>query len=494
MPIFGRKYCLFSFCLTLFFGVAVAEPWAEPGDLALRHDVQLLSDHHVLTHPITTWPVSWPDIATQLKAVDDDVVAQLPVRVQLAWQRLQWRLRQARKDGLQLSSTLRVGSQPNVVRNFAKTSRGDYEANSEISWMGDDFALKLSLTAIENDPFDEQSLRLDGSYVAGVVGNWMFSLGAQDRWWGPGWRGSLILGNNARPVPGIAVQRKIAKSFESPWLRWIGPWQFNMFVGQLESDRATSKPVLWTMRGSFRPTKTLEIGLSRAIQMCGGDRPCGLDTFVDAFVGNDNDTGNATEPGNQLAGYDFRWSPIMLGRPVAFYAQLIGEDEAGGLPSKLMGQFGVETSGGLDLSGLGFAKPFSWRVYVEHVDLTADFYAGQPAFNAAYNNSIYPDGYTYRGRVLSHALDSDSRYSEVGGIVVSNDWAAFAALGAGTVNRDGGGRNGLSAAAADITLLEAQVDYFSEYGRFGVNMQWLDLSASTGSDASLNVTWQRGFK
>ena len=28
-------------------------------------------------------------------------------------------------------------------------------------------------------------------------------LSVTDRWWGPGWDGSLILSNNARPIPAI---------------------------------------------------------------------------------------------------------------------------------------------------------------------------------------------------------------------------------------------------------------------------------------------------
>ena len=31
--------------------------------------------------------------------------------------------------------------------------------------------------------------------------------------------------------------------------------------------------------------------------------------------------------------------------PIALYTQFIGEDEAGGFPSRFMGQFGVEWSG-----------------------------------------------------------------------------------------------------------------------------------------------------
>ena len=51
------------------------------------------------------------------------------------------------------------------------------------------------------------------------------------------------------------------------------------------------------------------------------------------------------EPGNQLAGLDARWTSLWFGTPVSLYGQMIGEDEAGGFPSRYLGQFGIEGSG-----------------------------------------------------------------------------------------------------------------------------------------------------
>ena len=43
-----------------------AEPWSNPDDLLIRHDIHLLVDSGVLNIPITTWPLSWGDIAYNL--------------------------------------------------------------------------------------------------------------------------------------------------------------------------------------------------------------------------------------------------------------------------------------------------------------------------------------------------------------------------------------------------------------------------------------------
>ena len=43
--------------------VASADPWLAPGDAGLRSDIQLLADAGIIRGPVTTWPMSWPDLA-----------------------------------------------------------------------------------------------------------------------------------------------------------------------------------------------------------------------------------------------------------------------------------------------------------------------------------------------------------------------------------------------------------------------------------------------
>ena len=42
--------------LLLAAGAAAADPWIEPGDAGLRHDLQLLADAGILDAPLTAWP------------------------------------------------------------------------------------------------------------------------------------------------------------------------------------------------------------------------------------------------------------------------------------------------------------------------------------------------------------------------------------------------------------------------------------------------------
>ena len=105
-------------------------------------------------------------------------------------------------------------------------------------------------------------MALDGSYVAARLGNWSASFGKVDRWWGPGWDGSLILSTNARPIPALSIDRRVPEPFESQWLSWIGHWCFHSFIGQMEKVRTVPNPYLWGIRVDLAPTilDGLEVG------------------------------------------------------------------------------------------------------------------------------------------------------------------------------------------------------------------------------------------
>ena len=98
-------------------------------------------------------------------------------------------------------------------------------------------------------------------------GNVTIAASTMDRWWGPGWDGSLILSNNARPMPALTIGRNRTHAFETKWLSWLGPWDLEVMFGQMEEDRVIPNTKFFGMRFTFRPFKSLEIGLSRSAQL-----------------------------------------------------------------------------------------------------------------------------------------------------------------------------------------------------------------------------------
>ena len=403
-----------------------ADPWLQPGDGQLRHDLQLLSDAGIVHAPLTTWPVSWAEISRDLSGIN---TGKLPLYVEAAFERARHAANEATHMGdPRLEASISGSAEPMQLRRFDDVPRESGEASVGAQYLGERFAMRLQVTGAF-DAADGKELRPDDSYVAVVLGNWMLHAGYIDRWWGPGWEGSLIYGNNARPMPSITIERNYSDPIDHPWLRWIGQWRFVATMGQLEEERADAPNAqLFGMRATWKPHPRLEVGFSRTAQWCGDGRPCDIDTFWDLLIGNDNDQPPAEQPGNQLGGFDVRWS--LPWAPVALYAQAIGEDEANFMPSKYLGLAGIEFWG-------GFGER-SWRAHVEAADTACSFTSSPPDFGCAYRNSIYFDGYQYYNRAIGHSIDGDSRQIAAGLMLVNGDGSSWEiALQAAKVNREG---------------------------------------------------------
>jgi hypothetical protein len=468
---------------------AAAEPWMGPGDVLLRHDLQLLSDAGLLSGPSLGWPIGWSLVARELSALQFNTLT--PAQRTAAARLRQRVARESRTDDVRYAARLAGAVDPMPLRTFEDTPREEGEATVSADWLGQRFAVKVQATVVA-DPDDDETFRPDGTYVAANLGNWMISAGWFDRWWGPAWQGSLILSNNARPLPSIGLDRNEALPSDLPVLRWLGPWRFSTFMGQFESDRDYPQALLFGMRAEIRPHPTLQLAASRTAQWCGDGRPCDLGTFWDLLVGNDNDQDLSEQPGNQLAGFDARWSWPGARVPLALYAQAIGEDEAGFMPSKYLGVFGIEA--------WGMLRDGSWRAHVEYADTACDFLNSPPEFGCAYTNSIYTTGYRYRGRVLGHAMDADGESFGVGALYVDAEARRWEALVRRVeLNREGvAPGHSLADAPATVHDLSLTHDRTYGWGRLSVSLGY----ASVDADAAVLVedgmrgwlTWRREFR
>lgn len=392
--------------LLLLFCVKVtplhAAPWIDPSDERTRHHLQSLTDSGIINTPITTWPVMWSSIKTALNIIDP---TDLSADQLWSYQYLKHELRRQNQK-IRFTKQLYISNTDTAITYFGTDSREEIQGQISLSYMGDRTAFRLS-SEYAHEPFDKQSTRLDGSYFTYLLGNWAIGAGSIDRWWGPGWESSMILGNNARPLPGLFLQRNQATAFATPVLRWLGPWQLTTFMSQLESKRDHAHARLWGMRANFRPLPSLEIGLSRTAMWAGDGRPGDTDTFFNLLLGRDNrgDAGTDinNEPGNQLAGFDARWGVRLGSLSSALYAQLIGEDEANGTPSRHIGMAGIEFQGS--------DWDMHWRFNLEALNSHVYFYDSEEqkvSRNSAYEHSIYYSGYRYRGRVLGASTDNDT--------------------------------------------------------------------------------------
>jgi len=423
--------------ITLAFlasSTASAAPLAAPGDMGLRHDIQVLADYGAITGPVTTWPLSWDDVLSDLEFVNaNDVV--LPNAVLPTFNRILARAqREAQRGQHSISGYLSAAEEPTQIRGFSDTPREQGEIGAGYSWFGEHLTIDFNASYVDQ-PVDGEEVRGDGSQIGVDLGNWSIAASTMDRWWGPGWDGSLILSNNSRPIPALTIGRNTTRAFKSKWLSWIGPWDMNLIWGRLEEERTIPNARFFGMRVNFRPLKSLEIGLSRTAQWCGDGRPCGFDTFIDMLFGKDNigDAGTTpeNEPGNQLAGFDVRWTNFWFGTPVSLYGQMIGEDEAGGFPSRYLAQFGIEGSG---IS----REQYSFRWFAEVAGTSCDIVKSTVLYGCGYRHVTYKSGYTYRSRIIGHGLDNDALVYSAGVVVVSAEGNSWQVLGRfGDLNRVG---------------------------------------------------------
>lgn len=474
---------------------AVAGPWVAPGDMALRHDIQTLADAGVITAPVTSWPLSWGDILNDIGAFQDTEMLSDSVRDTLTRVR-RTGTRDTRRDGVQYSIDANYDTEPGLIRGFEDRAREGTDIAVGASWLGERFAGAVVVNGVSS-PDDDQDLRLDGSYVGVAVGNYMISAGVMERWWGPGYDGSIILGNNQRPIPSISIERNDTAAFKTKWLSWLGPWDASLVWGQLENDREVPNARYLGLRINFKPINSLEIGLSRSAQWCGsGDRPCDLDTLVKLTFGQDNvgDDGvdRSSEPGNQLAGVDVRWAPAFAPLNAALYIQMIGEDEAGGFPSRFLGQLGAEVSGSFSL--------ISYRAYAEFAGTTCQFYESSSRPNCGYNNGIYQTGYRYKGRSIGHSADNDAELFSVGGIAVEPDGDVWqGVMRFGELNNAGAAdiRNTVSTTPADYLEIEISHRKSLDFGEIeiGVGLSRFEdtITGEEQDDTRLFVGWRAPF-
>jgi hypothetical protein len=274
---------------------------------------------------------------------------------------------------------------------------------------------------------DAHSFSLDGSELSLPLGPGRAYASVQRRAWGPSWVGSLLLDSAAPAIPSIGWRKTAPTRFETPWLSWLGPWSADVFFGELSGHVQPEHPKLIGMRFQFMPLPDLELGVSRSIEWGGSGRPQSLSTLWQALLGHDNPVnaaGEEEEPGNQLGGFDARYTwRAAGGQTWSLYAQAIGEDEANGLPTKYLGSIGIDTA-------------FQWRgasmrLFLETADTVAGGFSGSPFPGVAYRHHIYKQGYTEQGKSLGFPAGGDVNLTSLGLLVERGALSAMLMLHSG---------------------------------------------------------------
>ena len=422
--------------------VVDASPWASPDDLLFRHDLQILVDSGALNIPISTWPLAWGDIAYNLTKNESEMSL---IEI-TSFQRIKEALIEAEMGGLGGQTEIKVAKNPNQMTWFNDSVTNTKSVGAQSSYLSKNLALNIKVEKIPGKTL------MDESYLAIARGNYSLTLGSKKNWWGPGWDSSLVLSSNARPIRGLSIERNFSDPFESAFLKWIGPWDLSVIIGELDNNRSISDPKFFGMRFGFRPTSSLELGLSRTSLFCGENLSCGFSTFTDMLIDKNDDGYNAV-------GIDFRSSHKMKDIPFAVYGQLMGEPF-----NNTMGLFGMETWGLINSN----QQLESYRFFVEASSTSCQFYKNDSEkYGCAYRNDLYTDGYRYAGSSIGHTSDGDSMVLSLGGILVGeNSQLLKSKLSIGQLNR--GSIN-------SYQLREHQTNFFNIDLGYEFDLYWFDI-------------------
>ena len=221
-----------------------------------------------------------------------------------------------------------------------------------------------------------------------AIGRFEMEAGKDSLWWGPGYHGSMLMSNNAAPFTMLKVSNP--EPIQLPWLlEHLGPFKAVGFLARLEDNRDHPGTRLTGMRLSVMPYPNLELGGSRVIMFGGGGVPeIGARDYLQIFWPN-----NIQGSENQLASVDASWQ-IPLPRPIParsakLYVDYAGEDAAG-----------IRTY--YPLLGLQLGDLFR----TGRTDLRVEYAANSGLF---YVHHIYTDGYTYKRRIIGHAMGTDAQ-------------------------------------------------------------------------------------
>lgn len=377
----------------------------QMNDMSLKSELDWLRSQGVIQISTSTWPLTANEINRALKSAN----IRTPEQQQIV-QSVRYTLNKQPKS--LVHTTLSAYGQTDreqLPQSFADDQLADFEASVEAGISEEDWEINLKAN-LKDDDIDDEDVSFEGSYVAGKYANQWLVAGQIPTWWGPGHDGSLIRGDASKPVIGVTMQRDTQAAPDNQYLSWVGPWQYQLFAGQLDDYEAVPDTKLIGMRLTASPTDWIELGASRTFMWGGEGRPDDIDSFWDALKGTKDNGGTGDpDPANQLGGFDARinFAPL-VNMPVSIYSQYIGEDEAGGLPAKNMYLAGIDYASSFNTSNMG---TMPYQLYTEWTDTrTSGDVSG-----ISYDHINYTDGYYQYGYPLGYALGGDSESIVVGG-------------------------------------------------------------------------------
>lgn len=261
-----------------------------------------------------------------------------------------------------------------------------YEGN-----LNNDFALSFTPQIIHNGTDTNYSMQ--SAYIKTHINNMSVQIGKDPMWWGQGYRGSLLLTDNATPQTSIKLTNLEPMKFNG-LLSFLGQTNTTFFYSVLENNRTDIKyPSFTGIRADFTPNNNFTFAVASTSIVGGQGHMLSAHDYIDFLTGK-NATGSKSDNWDSIAGADFRWRlPKLNGLQI--YGELYGEDQSHALKIIPVPSENAELIG-LYLPHL--TPSGNWDLHVEWAHTRPTWY----------NHWAYTDGYTYKGNLLGDAMGNNA--------------------------------------------------------------------------------------
>lgn len=383
---------------------SLASPWIGTLEPQLHQDLQVLVEWGVLDASVSSYPVPWKGIAIQLEKLQVQTLPNIPA---ISAQRLKHYLQTHKQQTGQSVISLYGATDDSRFMGFNGVQAEKAKLNITKEFYAGRWAGQIAV----NHERGGKS-HFDQSFIAYQFGDWNLRIGSLNQWWGPAQSSSLIVSNNARPVPSISFSRSQATRSENKWLQYLGPWFFTVQIGQLGSQRVIPDTKLWMTRFNFSPASGLEVGLSWSAMWGGKGQPNSIsDWFKVVTFQTECTNGEAacddfldTKLGNHIAGFDFKYSVMLFEQPFSLYGQRIGEDAV---------DF-YRVTDNANLLGVSTYLLGS-KVYIEASDTNVVCgNSSSDVKNCYYEHGTYQSGYRHYDRAIGSTFETDAKMLSVG--------------------------------------------------------------------------------
>jgi hypothetical protein len=261
-----------------------------------------------------------------------------------------------------------------------------YEGN-----INKDFSLSFTPQLIYNNTDTHYSMK--SAYIKTHLNNVSVQVGKDAMWWGQGYRGSLLLTNNAVPQTSIKINNIEPMKFNG-LLSFLGQTNTTCFYSILEDNRTDIKyPSFVGMRADFTPTTNFSFAIAETSILGGQGHMLSSGDYAD-FISGKNTYDPTQDKWDSIAGGDFRWRlPKLNG--LQLYGEFYGEDQ-----SHIFSIIPVPSENA-ELLGIYIPRltpSGNWDLHVEWAHTRPTWYI----------HSAYTDGYTYKGDIIGDAMGNNA--------------------------------------------------------------------------------------